>query len=86
MKNLIVLILVLSLTGCSLSAYTNNPLNTHTQPSSHASFNVQDNRGNGDVLFLLALSGGGSRAAYLSAATMLKLQSYFQRYRHAEGG
>ncbi|HEU0202530.1 MAG TPA: patatin-like phospholipase family protein, partial [Burkholderiaceae bacterium] len=40
-----------------------------------ASFNVNGRRGNDKVLFFLALSGGGSRAAYLSATTMLRLQT-----------
>jgi len=42
-----------------------------------ATFVVDGKRGNEKVLFFLALSGGGSRAAYLSAATMLKLQTVF---------
>lgn len=43
-----------------------------------ASLGVDGARGNDRTLFFLALSGGGSRAAYFSAATMLKLQSVFE--------
>jgi predicted acylesterase/phospholipase RssA len=38
---------------------------------------VDGRRGNERVLFFLALSGGGSRAAHLSGATMLRLQTVF---------
>jgi predicted acylesterase/phospholipase RssA len=41
------------------------------------SFNVDAGRGNPQVLTYMALSGGGSRAAYFSAATMLQMQSVF---------
>lgn len=40
-----------------------------------ATLRIDGKRGNPDVLFFLALSGGGSRAAYFSASTMLKLQT-----------
>ena len=43
-----------------------------------ATFDVDGKRGNENVLFLLALSGGGSRAAYLAGTTMLRLESYFE--------
>ncbi|HJT62637.1 MAG TPA: patatin-like phospholipase family protein [Burkholderiales bacterium] len=42
-----------------------------------ATFDVDGSRGNEKVLFFLALSGGGSRAAYLAGTTMLRLQTYF---------
>ncbi|MEA3193127.1 MAG: hypothetical protein QOD26_1460 [Betaproteobacteria bacterium] len=42
-----------------------------------ATLQVDGYRGNPKVLFFLALSGGGSRAAYFSASTMLKLQTVF---------
>jgi predicted acylesterase/phospholipase RssA len=43
-----------------------------------ATFKINGQRGNPEVLFFLALSGGGSRAAYLSTATMIKLQTVFE--------
>jgi NTE family protein len=39
-----------------------------------ASFRIDGDRGNRRVLMMLALSGGGSRAAYMAAETMLALQ------------
>jgi len=44
---------------------------------SRATLQVDGDRGNQNVLFFLALSGGGSRAAYLSAKTMLALQRVY---------
>lgn len=44
---------------------------------SRASLQLRDDRGNPDVLVLLALSGGGSRAAYFSSAVMFRLQTVF---------
>src|SRR5436190_12224949 len=79
------------LAGCSSFPYTNGPLRP-AEPNpgtslqidpqrpankSRATFAVDGRRGNERVLFFLALSGGGSRAAYLSGATMLKLQTVF---------
>ena len=46
-------------------------------PASRATFDIRDDRGEKDVLVLLALSGGGSRAAYFSGAVMLRLQQVF---------
>jgi len=43
-----------------------------------ATLQVDGLRGNPKVLFFLAMSGGGSRAAYFSAATMLQLQTVFK--------
>ena len=40
----------------------------------HATFEITDDRGNQDVLVMLALSGGGNRAAYFSARVMTTLQ------------
>ncbi len=77
--------------GCTIiNSYTNNPLvlpeSTKGLPlpeakkdereTQKASFKVSGKRGNPDVLVLLALSGGGSRAAYFSALVMLKLQTF----------
>lgn len=77
-----VLVMVLSLSGCCVSAYTNKPIaapvpHGHVDRC-HASFDIQDQRGTKDVLVALALSGGGSRAAYFSASVMLKLQRVFE--------
>lgn len=64
--------------GCTtLNSYTNGPLPAQPQPPSRASLAVTAERGNPKVLVMLALSGGGSRAAYFSAAVMLKLQKIF---------
>lgn len=64
------------LTGCGLSAYHNRAL-TPDSPPVKASFEAVQPRGREDVLVALALSGGGSRAAYFSAAVMLRLQEVF---------
>jgi len=76
------------ITGCSTNyAYWNSPksavpspfyagvISTTKSTTKHASFKIVDDRGNQDVLLLLALSGGGSRAAYFSARVMTTLQS-----------
>lgn len=69
--------------GCAAFSHTNVPLPAPTAASGHApaplraSFEVDGARGNPKVLMFLALSGGGSRAAYLSAATMLRLQTLY---------
>lgn len=70
-------------------AYTNEPTKTaQPQPTSQTSFVVREQREakncapdkavnpkkSKDVLVLLALSGGGSRAAYFSALSMLEMQ------------
>lgn len=77
-----VLAVVVSLVLCaacsSRYAYMNKPLpDNNLGFHSHASFDIQDDRGNPDVLLMLALSGGGSRAAYFSAEVMLRLQQAF---------
>ena len=61
-------------TNCAISpasASASAPAKTRT------TFAVDGQRGNPGVLMFLALSGGGSRAAYLSAATMLRLQTLY---------
>jgi len=68
--------------GCnSLNAYTNKPyveVPTDSIPGvGRASLAITGARGNPDVLMVIAISGGGSRAAYFSAAVMLKLQKIF---------
>lgn len=74
--------------GCTSFSHTNRPLAPDAPASSpgfapataaptRATFHVGGERGNPRVLMFLALSGGGSRAAYLSAATMLRLQALY---------
>ena len=58
---------------------TNLPANRPLQagrlaPDCRATFEIQQPRGEKDVLVILCLSGGGSRAAWFSAATMLRLE------------
>ena len=79
------------LAGCGALSHTNIPLEdlapTGAPPpvgqrsvgqQVRATFKVDGKRGNPRVLFFLALSGGGSRAAYLSASAMLKLQTLYE--------
>jgi len=76
--SLLVLFFLAIIPGCTKRyAYWNSPISPTSDDISrpkHASFNIKDNRGNQDVLVMLALSGGGSRAAYFSAEVMTKLQ------------
>lgn len=71
------------LAGCAAFSHTNLPLpnppatGRPAPATSRANFDVDGARGNPKVLMFLALSGGGSRAAYLSAATMLRLQTLY---------
>lgn len=68
------------LAGCSALSHSNRPIDASApadERATRATFRVDGNRGNPRVLFFLALSGGGSRAAYLSASSMLKLQRVF---------
>jgi len=68
----IVILLAVVITGCSAFSHTNIPEEGEV-PESRATFNIDTSRGNDDTLFILAFSGGGSRAAYLSASVMLAL-------------
>jgi predicted acylesterase/phospholipase RssA len=70
---------LLALSACASYSHTNQPLAAAASASSptRATFSVGGERGNPRVLMFLALSGGGSRASYLSAATMLRLQTLF---------
>lgn len=68
------------LAGCTtLAPYRYASFNEVQQgaapPGARNTFKVDGSRGNEKVLMFLSLSGGGSRAAYLSAETMLALQS-----------
>ncbi|OGP66962.1 MAG: hypothetical protein A2W27_08975 [Deltaproteobacteria bacterium RBG_16_44_11] len=80
---LLSLCFLLIIPGCSTQyAYWNSPKPAIISPpfpdvtsaTRHASFKIADDRGNQDVLVLLALSGGGSRAAYFAARVMTTLQ------------
>jgi hypothetical protein len=70
---------------CFLCACTTPYTNTPTEDidksprtgSLRTTFKVDGQRGNPRVLTYLSLSGGGSRSAYFSAATMLNLQTAF---------
>ncbi len=78
MKDLCVATLIaIVLGGCSRFAYYNLPADPSQPATRRATFNIQDDRGEKDVLVLLALSGGGSRSAYFSSAVMLRLQQVF---------
>lgn len=55
----------------------NRPATAQPAAALRTSFAIDGERGNRGVLMFLALSGGGSRAAYLSAATMLRLQTLY---------
>jgi NTE family protein len=69
---------VLAFFGCNrFYAYTNDPLLTTDDYQSKASFEIKDDRGSKDVLLMLALSGGGSRAAYFSSLVMFELGKTF---------
>lgn len=73
-------IVVALLPGCALTthfAYTNTELTAGSPPMPQASFEIRKRPGvkqHENVLVLLALSGGGSRAAYFSARAMLALE------------
>jgi Patatin-like phospholipase len=80
-STLVMLLVMCALSACASYSHTNKPLPPDATASApaltRATFNVGGERGNPRVLMFLALSGGGSRAAYLSAATMLRLQTLF---------
>jgi len=83
-------LLVLNLSGCSIIhiwSFTNDQQDITPSHSSQASFKTRNDRATkpidircvnpkkqNDVLVLLALSGGGSRAAYFSALSMLEME------------
>ena len=81
LKQLISVVGVFFLSGCCWNAYTNKAMDQTmhrvSEEATHATFDIKDKRGNPDVLLAMALSGGGSRAAYFSASAMLKLQDVF---------
>lgn len=69
------------LPGCALTTHfasTNTKLTAESPPMPQASFEIRKRPGVKQyekVLVLLALSGGGSRAAYFSARAMLALET-----------
>ena len=68
--------------SCSYWAYRNAQLTAPPPANGRATFNVNNLRGGKQtrVLVLLALSGGGSRAAYFSEQSMFKLQEVLDDY------
>lgn len=72
--------LTVFLCGCSSFSHTNVALKDQDAPTAtKASILIQKDRGKKEkILFILSLSGGGSRAAYFSAATMLALEKVFE--------
>ena len=78
-KNLLtyisILAIVLAGVGCSLKGYTNEKLTANmTNNGIKATYNVENREGSQkNALVILALSGGGSRAALFSALVMLSL-------------
>lgn len=81
MLRTIALLIVLSyLTGCASGAYTNVKKDSIAPPlETRASFSITRDRGSHErTLAILALSGGGSRAAYWSAAVMLALEGVYR--------
>lgn len=75
-RNIALLVSMVLLHGCSLNAYHNRALPDHQgnagQKTSHHVSNREGSSAN--TLVLLALSGGGSRAAYFSSLVMFRLE------------
>ncbi len=64
--------------ACTSFSHTNTKQPDSTPETTRATFAVTaDKRGDPDTLMILSLSGGGSRAAYLSASVMLGLEEVF---------
>jgi predicted acylesterase/phospholipase RssA len=79
----LIIIAMLLLPGCGIfaemNAATNEPAYAAKDTDLKASFDIQADRGNHEkTLVLLALSGGGSRAAYWSGSVMLALEKVYQ--------
>jgi NTE family protein len=73
----LVCVLTVVLSGCTAYSYTNIRQPDPGSEHSRATFNVTTDRGREDTLFILAFSGGGSRAAYWASSVMLKLQQVY---------
>lgn len=69
-------LLVVGGAGCrSMHSHVNRPLEgNQVWPDCRATTQIERARGQEDVMVILCLSGGGSRAAWFSAATMLRLE------------
>jgi predicted acylesterase/phospholipase RssA len=83
---LALILLVTTVSGCSTWTHTslfsssNIKKTNDSRATSKASFVVIPDRGDPDMLMILALSGGGSRAAYWSASVMLRLEQVFKHH------
>ena len=80
MRSRLLVVLVCLANGCAHYSHTNKPLSPTPEEGRtplRATFDIQDPRGNEKVLVLLAISGGGSRAAYLGASVMLAMETVF---------
>ena len=58
------------MTACTAYSHTNVRLSESDSAPSKASKEINSERGKSDTLVVLALSGGGSRAAYWSATAI----------------
>lgn len=72
------LVSILVIVGCASYAYRNKLLkDINTPPETKANFKLESRGNHTNVLGILALSGGGSRAAYWSASVMLSMEEIF---------
>ena len=78
MRRLILLAMLAILSGCASFSHRNVEIKEKGAYSGRATRTITDYRGKKDVLVLLALSGGGSRAACFSSAVMLQLQKVYE--------
>ncbi len=79
LKPALAILALLTLSACGFlnkkNAYWNEPVGASTAPDARINYQTPNRPGsNIDTLFILALSGGGSRAAVLSTFAMLKLE------------
>ena len=80
LRELVMLALAVVLVGCNSFSYTNARLISAIDVSRVSMVMPPGtDRGNHRVLMILALSGGGSRAAYWSGNAMLKLSQVFSK-------
>ena len=75
----LLIVVILFMQGCSSFSHTNKRLGQEVLQTK-ATFKITQDRGETQqkVLFILSLSGGGSRAAYWSASIMLAMQDVFE--------
>lgn len=71
------LLLAGTMSSCSTFSHTNERIEIAPEqpPASQASFEVRGQRGRDDLVVILTLSGGGSRAAWFAAAIMFELEN-----------